>query len=87
VHDAVLIGAPIECIEADTKLMQEIMRRASRVVLNTEPGGPHELRTKAEIVRYPDRYLDPRGTQIWQRVLGLLANYEKQQEAARWQTA
>jgi hypothetical protein len=88
VHDAVLIGAPTERIEADTRLMQEIMRRASRVVLNAEPGGPHELRTKVETVRYPYRYSDKRGTQIWQRVLGLLADYEKQQqEAARWKTA
>ena len=30
VHDAVLIEAPIERIEADVALMQEIMRRASR---------------------------------------------------------
>ena len=34
VHDAVLIEAPIERIDADVALMQEIMRRASRVVLN-----------------------------------------------------
>ena len=34
VHDAVLIEAPIERIEADVALMQEIMRRASRIVLN-----------------------------------------------------
>ena len=37
VHDAVLIEAPIERIEADVALMQEIMRRASRIVLNAEP--------------------------------------------------
>ena len=34
VHDAVLIEAPIDRIEADVALTQEIMRRASRVVLN-----------------------------------------------------
>lgn len=34
VHDAVLIEAPIERIEADVTLMREIMWRASRVVLN-----------------------------------------------------
>jgi hypothetical protein len=45
VHDAVLIEAPIDRIEADVALMQEIMRRASRVVLNASPGGPYELRT------------------------------------------
>jgi hypothetical protein len=76
IHDAVLIEAPIDRIEADVVLMQEIMRRASRVVL-----GGHELRTDATIVRYPGRYCDCRGDKIWQDVLGLLAQY-RQQEAA-----
>ena len=53
------------------------MRRASRVVL-----GGHELRTDATIVRYPGRYSDRRGEKIWQEVLGLLAQYRQQQEAA-----
>ena len=39
VHDAVLIEAPIERIEADVALMQEIMRRASRIVLNADAAG------------------------------------------------
>jgi DNA polymerase I len=39
VHDAILIEAPIEDIEADVALMREIMRRASRIVLNAEPDG------------------------------------------------
>ena len=43
-----LIEAPLERIEADVALMQELMRRASRVVL-----GAHELRTDAKIIRYP----------------------------------
>ena len=84
VHDAVLIGAPLERIEADTALMREIMRRASRIVFNADPDGPHELRTDATIVLYPNRYSDKRGSEIWQRVLDLL---HEQEEAARWQTA
>jgi hypothetical protein len=72
VHDAVLIEAPIERIEADAALMQEIMRRASRIVLNRDRAGTHELRTDATIVRYPDRYSDPRGVAVWQRVIELL---------------
>ena len=36
IHDAVLIEAPIERIEADVALMREIMRRASRIVLNAD---------------------------------------------------
>ena len=78
VHDALLIEAPIERIEADVALLQELMRRASRVVLD-----PHELRTDAVIIRYPERYSDPRGEAIWTDVLALLADYRRQQAAAR----
>jgi DNA polymerase family A len=73
VHDAVLIEAPLERIDADVMLMQEIMRRASRIVLNADPAGTHELRTDAKIIHHPERYSDPRGAAIWARVLGLLA--------------
>ena len=27
--------------------------------------GTHELRTDSKIIRYPDRYTDKRGAQIW----------------------
>ena len=77
VHDAVLIEAPIEKIEADVALMQEIMRRASRIVLNADAAGTHELRTEAKIIRYPDRYTDRRGDEIWRRVLQLLGEYQQ----------
>jgi DNA polymerase I-like protein with 3'-5' exonuclease and polymerase domains len=73
VHDAVLIEAPIERIESDVALMREIMRRASRIVLNADPAGTHELRTGVEIVRYPDRYVDERGVKVWGDVMGQLA--------------
>jgi hypothetical protein len=76
IHDAVLIEAPIDRIEVDVALMQEIMRRASRVVL----GGGYELRTDATIVRYPDRYSDKRGIEIWNDVLGLLEQYRQQHQ-------
>jgi DNA polymerase-1 len=81
VHDAVLIEAPIERIETDVALMQEIMRRASRIVLNGDASGTHELRTDAKIIRYPDRYTDKRGEDIWAYVLKHLAEYRNQQEA------
>ena len=72
VHNAVLIEAPIERIEADVARVREIMRRASRIVLNVDRNGTHELRTGYTIVRYPDRYSDKRGVQIWTKVLELL---------------
>lgn len=83
IHDAVLIEAPIERIEADVALMQEIMRRASRIVLNADPAGTHELRTDAAIIRYPERYSDPRGAAIWARVRKLLDEQQQATHARR----
>jgi DNA polymerase I-like protein with 3'-5' exonuclease and polymerase domains len=68
VHDAILIEAPLDRIDHDVVLLQEIMRRSSRLVL---PNG-HMLRTDAEIVRYPDHYTDERGDEIWERLMALL---------------
>jgi DNA polymerase-1 len=82
VHDAVLIEAPIERIEADVALAQETMRLASRVVLNPTAVGTHELRTDAKIIRYPDRYTDKRGIAVWNQVLELLAEHEQQEQEA-----
>jgi DNA polymerase I len=78
VHDAVLIEAPTERIEADVALVQEIMRRASRIVLNADSAGTHELRTDYTIIRYPNRYSDKRGAAIWDQVLGLLGEHQEQ---------
>ena len=78
VHDAVLIEAPVDRIEADVVLIQEIMRRASRIVLNATAEGTHELRTDANIIRYPARYTDKRGDAIWDRVIDLLVKREQQ---------
>ena len=68
VHDAVLIEAPLEELEARVKESQELMREASRQVL-----GDFELTTDADIYRYPERYLDEeRGGAFWDKVMGLL---------------
>jgi DNA polymerase-1 len=78
IHDAVLIEAPDDRIEADAALMQEIMRRASRIVLNNTADGTHELRTDAKIIRYPNRYFDKRGAEVWNNVLKLLEQHQRQ---------
>ena len=75
VHDAVLICAPLDRLDADVARMQDAMREASRVVLDG-----FELGTDAEIIRYPDRYADPRGAVMWERVMKLI--HEQQQRAA-----
>ena len=82
VHDAVLIEAPIERIEADVVLMREIMRRASRIVLNADAAGTHELRTDSKIIRYPDHYSDQRGAEIYAGVVALLQRHRDQRKFA-----
>jgi hypothetical protein len=86
VHDAVLLESTEDRIEADVVLMREIMRRASRVVLNSTATGTIELRTDVKIVRHPDRYTDKRGIELWETVLKLMAERRErirlQREAA-----
>jgi hypothetical protein len=68
VHDALLIEAPMDEIEEHVAELQECMREASRVVL----GGVLELGSDAKVVRWPDRYMDERGTVMWETVMRLL---------------
>jgi DNA polymerase I len=84
VHDAVLLEASEDQIEADVALMRDIMRRASRAILNPTADGMIELRTdpKTKIIRYPDRFTDPRGAELWETVLKLLAERRERHEAA-----
>jgi hypothetical protein len=67
IHDAVLICAPIDRIEADVAAMRAAMAEVSRVVLSG-----FELGTDVSIIRYPDRYMDPRGRVMWDRVHRLI---------------
>jgi DNA polymerase-1 len=80
IHDALLIESPLDRIDHDVALLQELMRRASRVVLNGTAGGTIELRTDATTVKFPDRYQDARGVAVWERVLELLVNQRQRQE-------
>jgi hypothetical protein len=71
VHDAILVEAPLDRIDRDVALLQDIMTRASRVVL----GGP-TLRTDAQVIRHPDHYSDKRGDEIWAIVTRFLEEDE-----------
>jgi DNA polymerase I-like protein with 3'-5' exonuclease and polymerase domains len=71
VHDAFLIEADADAIDAETARMRAAMREASELVL---PGFP--LRSDAKIVRHPDRYSDPRGERFWGVVQSLLAQLD-----------
>jgi DNA polymerase I len=56
VHDACLIEAPLDELADTVRLAQRLMAEASAIVLDGFP-----LRTDATLIRYPDRYDDPRG--------------------------
>src|SRR5262245_19361243 len=56
IHHAVLICAPLDRLEADIAAMRAEMAEASGLVL-----AGFELATDVKIIRWPDRYADPRG--------------------------
>ena len=71
VHDAVLIEAPLDELAQTVVATEECMRLASSIVL-----GDFELRTEAKLVRYPDRYMDERGLQMWETVWEIVNDLE-----------
>ena len=71
VHDAVLIVAPLDCLNVDVATMRDAMVEASRIVLTG-----FELGTDVTMTRYPDRYADPRGVAFWDQVMALLEKFD-----------
>ena len=68
IHDALLLEAPIDEIDAQSAKLAEILGDASELVL-----GPRKrCRSDIKIVRYPDRYEDERGVVMFQKVMALL---------------
>ena len=63
IHDALLVEAPLDELAETVAATEEYMRLASSIVL-----GDFELRTEAKLVRYPDRYMDERGLQMWETI-------------------
>jgi hypothetical protein len=76
VHDAVLICAPLDRLDADIASMRAAMAEASRAVL-----GGFEIRTDVKTIRYPDRYDDPRGAVMWGRVMKLITKCRRAEVA------
>jgi DNA polymerase-1 len=72
VHDAFLISAPIERIDDDVAAMRAIMSKAGRAVT-----GGLDVRTDVKIARWPDRYMDGRGKDMWSKVMTLLEGLER----------
>lgn len=70
VHDALLIEASLNEIDDAVFATRGAMAEAAAAVL-----GPGVwIDTDVEIVRYPDRYSDPRGQVMWDRVMALLSS-------------
>ena len=67
VHDALLIEAPLDELDATVEKAQALMKEASAIVLDG-----FELRSDAKLVRYPDRFMDKRGAVMWDKVTALL---------------
>ena len=75
VHDAILIAAPLSELNEAVAAMCEAMREASRVVL-----AGFELGTDVKLVKHPDRYEDPRGGVMWERVMRLIENVARERQ-------
>ena len=72
IHDALLIEAPIDQIDADVAALKQCMAEASELVL----GQGRVCRVDAEIIRYPDRFMDENGAAMWEQVMGILDEIE-----------
>jgi DNA polymerase-1 len=67
IRDALLVEAPVDEIEHVVSETQAAMREASETVLSG-----FSLRSDAEIVCYPHRYMDKRGERMWDVVSDLV---------------
>jgi hypothetical protein len=68
VHDAVLIESSIELIDRDCRVATECWAEASKIVLNG-----FELKTDCVVTKYPRRYFEEDGKEMWNRVRELIA--------------
>lgn len=62
-HDAILIEFDLEDAENAIRIAKAAMAEASRCVLDG-----FELRTEVKTILFPDRYVDVRGVEMWNRV-------------------
>jgi hypothetical protein len=67
VHDAVMVEGPAESIHDIVNETQTAMAEASEILLDE-----FRLRSDAKVIQWPDRYMDERGREFWDRVMGLL---------------
>ena len=82
IHDAVLVGAPLERLENDIAKMRSAMAEASRIVL-----AGFELRTDVMTMRHPDRFCDRRGAAMWDQVMKLIVKRQNMPASATTKAA
>jgi len=75
IHDALLIEAPLNELDDAVSAATEAMAEASSVVLDG-----FELRSEAKLIRYPDRYEDERGANMWQAVSKIISEIPDSRE-------
>lgn len=68
VHDAALIESSVKNIVRDCRIAAECWAEASKVVLNG-----FELKTDCVVTKYPRRYFEEDGQEMWDRVRELIA--------------
>jgi hypothetical protein len=68
-HDALLIESRLDDLEETVMATKSFMAQASATVLDG-----FDLRTKVKLVRWPDRYSDPRGAAVWNAVEKVLSD-------------
>jgi hypothetical protein len=72
VHDALLVEGWVDAIGDVVARTEAAMAEASEIVLSG-----FRLRSDARIVRWPGRYMDDRGREFWDRVMGLLPDEQE----------
>jgi DNA polymerase I len=84
VHDAFLICAPLDRLDADVVEMKFVMEEASRVALGgftikadcPERDENGELLEFPMVIRYPNRFMIKRGVVMWTKVMKLLQRFQ-----------
>jgi DNA polymerase-1 len=86
VHDAFLICAPLDRLDADVAEMKFIMEEASRIALGgftikadcPEFDKDGKLEEFPMVIRYPNRFMIKRGVVMWTKVMKLLDRFREE---------
>jgi DNA polymerase I len=74
VHDAVMIECDEKVADKEIEIARRLMCDASEIVL----GAGNRLKTDVDIVRYPDRYIDEKGSETWNLIMRILKEVKQE---------